>query len=395
MSNGDVAVLINENPFAPSRVQIVPSNWIGQPLPPQIPVGQFATTIKAGPGLTLWTLNRISRTISRLQSGTAATIVPAGTGAVDKMVLMPDGGVLVTHALSLTATVIDESGTLVTTLDLPEPADQIASDSDRAVLMIGASGMVHRLALIERVAGGYDVIETDAFQLGPGTYRSIIPDLRSRFWIEEQTGPTVRRYRFSGIREVSVTPPFATATRGDPLGLEWATRTNPASDVDNDNVASGDEVRRGTDVLDGSDFPPMLTVAPINANGIIALTLTAPGRENLPVFITASLTGNNPTPLGFDLRSAPYYDLSIIDFLAIFIASGEMLVQPHFPGMSVNALNSSGTMSAGVDLSAWPNLQPGLFELYCAAVVWEPNFQGVSATSNTVRFDNVGMQLPL
>lgn len=378
-STGDLAVLINPHPLHRSTVEILTP---GGGVATAVTVGINAVEMVAGHDETLWTLNRVSGTISRIQHGTMQTITPITSNAtLDCLVLLPNGGVLVTFQGQVVAAIFDAAGNSELPVALPEPVIRAVADGDTSAFMLGQSRQVYR----------FDVktgLITDQFPVSGVAYGALIPTQRGRLWIEETTTSTITCYGFGGTVLTSLSTPFATHSRGDPLGLEWSSKTVPESDVDGDGIPSHTEVRRGTDLLDGTDFPPMLYEVGAMGN-FIPMGISAPGRPGQTFVLLASLSGVRPVALGPDGVSAPYYNLAVFDDGLAYA----MLVNPVIQGQLINmpfgVLDGAGLGVAAIDLTGFTSLPGGLVEFYCCAMVLGPG-NVVEATTNPVCFDNLG-----
>lgn len=384
LSNGDLAVLINPHPLQPSTVQIIPT--AGGPWPAPVTVGTNAAEMVSGRDGAVWTLNRVSGDVSRVQNGIAQTINPLTSSATpDRLVLLPDGGILLTFQGQTIAALFDLTGVVETPITLPEPAIRVAADGDTSAFMLGQSLQAYRFNVSDGAI-------TDQFPVPGVAFGALIPGQRGRLWIEETTTKTITCYGYGGTALVSMNTPYATHSRGDPLGLEWCAKTQPGADVDGDGIPSVTEIHRGSDVLDGSDVPATLYEVGSFGN-FIPLVVSAPGRPGQTFVLLASLSGVGSVPLGPDGVSAPYFDLAIFsDALA-----WAMLVEPSFQGQLINMpfgqLNGSGLGLAAIDLTGFSSLPPGLAELYCCAMVIGPGY-AVEVTSNPVCFDNLGTPCP-
>jgi len=386
LSGGDVAVLLNRNPLQPSAVQVVPWSSVGGPLPSPITVGLNALQMVSGPGNVIWTLDSLSQTVTRISGTTALTITPTtSVAAVDRLVLLPSGQILITFQGQAVAAMLSSDGLTEVALFLPEPAIRVAADGDVSVYVIGASGQFYRVN-----TGTGQIV--DQFPLPAGNFGAVIPVQRGGVWVEELNSATLTCYGFGGVVNSSFATQFATHTRGDPLGFEWATKTQPDADIDGDGVGSGLEVRRGTDMLASGDVPPQL-VEIGGINGVIPMMISAPGRGNLPFVLLPSLSGARSLALGSDGHSAPYFELSVAGDSLTFLLLSSQTVASHFLGMPLGVLNANGTGYAAIDLSAFGAF-PGLVNIYCCAIVFEPGFAAVSATTNPVCFDNTGTPCP-
>lgn len=386
LSGGDVAVLLNSNPLQPSEVQIVPWNSAGGGLPPRIPVGMNALQMVSGPNDVIWTLDSLSGTVSRIEGSIATPITLAtSTATLDRLVLLPGGQILVTFQNQSVAAVLSPDGTVEWSLALPEAPLRIAADGDTSVFMIGASGQLYRINTRSAAI-------VDQFPLTGGSFGALIPAQRGRVWIEDMVTRTVTEYGFGGTIHGTITTPFATHTRGDPLGLEWASKTQPDGDVDGDGATTSTEIRRGTDALDGSDVPPQL-IETGAIGGVIPMQIDAPGRPNRPFVLLASLSGARAQPLGPDGHSAPYYELNVVGDMLTWAMLQNSAVSAHFLGMPLGDLDGNGQASAAIDLAAFQGY-PSLVNIYCCAVIFEPGFTAVSATTNPVCFDNTGTPCP-
>ncbi|MEE2711277.1 MAG: hypothetical protein VX913_00750 [Planctomycetota bacterium] len=379
ISGGDLAVLINPHPLQASSVEIIPA---GGGVGTVVTVGTHAVEMVAGRDDTVWTLNRVSGTISRVQNGIAQTVIPVtSNAALDRLVLLPSGGVLVTFQGQSLAAIFDSTGVNEVPVNLPEPVIRVAADADTSVFMLGQSRQVYRFNLRSGVI-------TDQFPVSGVAFGALIPAQGGRIWIEETTTKTITCFGFGGAVLISLSTPYATHSRGDPLGLEWSCKTAPGADVGGDGVASGAEIRRGTDVLDGTDFPPSLYEVGAVGN-FIPIGLSAPGRPGQVFVLLASLSGVRPVSLGVDGASAPYFDLAVFDDGLAYAMLVNPVIQAHLINMPFGMLDGSGLGLSAIDLSGFASLPGGLLQIYCCAMILGPG-NSVEATTNPVCFDNLG-----
>ncbi len=383
-SGGDLAILINPHPLQQSAVQVL--SLAGATLQPPIPVGINAVELRAGPEGVLWTADRGSGTISRIVNGSVQAITPVTSSAViDQLVMLPAGYLLVSFAGQSVAALLGPTGTTEVTLVLPEPAIRMAADCDASAVMIGQSGQAYRFHALTGTL-------TDQFPVFGSVFGQLIPDQGGHVWVEDIASQTVTCYGFGGVLVSSITMPYATNTRGDPLGLEWSSKALPGSDVDGDGVATSVEVERGSDALDGSDVPPSLYEVG-GLGGVIPLAISAPGRGGDMFVLLASLSGTNPQALGADGFSAPYFRLSVFsDGLASFMFANQS-VQQYLVNMPLGVLDAQGVAVSAFDLSPFAALPPGLVRIYCCAGIFGPSGL-IERTTNPVCFDNLGNPCP-
>lgn len=383
MSNGDIALLVDGGFLQPGRVQIIPRTWFSTPSvpwPAPIPVGFVPTRLLAGPNETLWILDGFSFGVTRLQSGASQSL---GFGAVAQnsiqgIHLRPDGGLVATFNQSAIAVRVSAAGAIEGTIVLPEAALHFALDADTSAIMLGVSGALRSL---DPRTGAVDW----SVFLGAGTnVTGLIPDHQHAFWIEDAAGPAVVKFGWGGAVLATVPLPAATSTAGDPLGLEFGGKANPAIDLDNDGVSTAEEMHFGSDPLDPGDLPAFLIVGP-PVGGIASLGLYAPSRGGQVAYILASLSGSQSTALGPDNRSAPYLDLNS-DLLTSGLVAGSLPVGSLFLGMPAGVLNTAGLAYAGVNFGALA-LPPGSVTLsLCAVILQGGTAYGV--TSNSVTLTN-------
>ena len=387
LESGDIAAIINESSFTPSKVQVLPSSGI--PPPPPITVGWDARKIRGAPGPRIWTLNLISGSVSLVQGPVATNITIPLAGALSDLSVLPGGDVVVSALGDPNVARVSYDGSSVTTISIPEAPLRMTVDADGDLLMIGTSGFFHRINLTS-----LQVIES--WPTGGTSFGNMFPGRKGEVTVEISSAPPrCVRYARGGTVLWSTNLPNATVTFGDPTGLEFAWKAAPAFDLDMDGATNWEEYRRGSDPINILDVPPSL-VRSQPVGPAFDVTIDAPGHGGRAFILLCAVNGSTPLSLAPVGYGAPFYDLDFVaDPLVQLIATGDPVIAPMFGGSPFGFLDSSGQFTGSMDLSAIAAYPPGTAHIYCAGMVFDSSLQRVEATTRTICFDNQGNSCPV
>jgi hypothetical protein len=345
---------------SPGSVQEIDPQGGAWPAP--VPLAPDPREALWAPGGILWVRHGVPNQISRVSGGVVSNIplAPFSATAAQGIAVFPDGGVAVSFLASGLIQFLDAAGLPRTALALPEPALRMSADRDRHLWVLGPTRVFSvdvprgQLASEVLLPPGLGAVQVHAHQ-------------GYRFWIEEGTTPALRHWSGDGVFLGQAVLPRATATAGDPFGLDAAILIHPGGDRDLDGHTNLEEFRRGTSLMHAGDAPADLYVGP-GVGGVIPLVIHA---RSAPLGLGLLLLGITPAgPGGVGLGpdgGAPYFALAS-DPVAQGLWNGGSPLAPFLISVPWVPLDASGIGFAALDAGAL-GLPPGVPVLYAGALV--------------------------